>query len=183
MNSKLIVWLQVVSNVGILIGLLLVGLQMKQATEIAAAQLQSDGLVATMGAYEMLAGEGLPVAWSKAMQNAPDLTDAELAAIQAFLSREAISLYRLESLGGIGFNPTPGTINKWVFVYLGNDYTLRWFRSAGNPIRNSNQRLYDTIDARLTAQGADHRTSHARYLSELRGRDPVVTAPIDPAAN
>lgn len=185
MNPKVVAWLQIGSNVGILVGLLLVALQMKQASEIAEAQLGSEGLLATMGAFELMVGEHLDVAWSKAMTNAPEMTDAELGAIDAFLAREWTSAMRLGSLADQGFNDGPDftTIDKWVFSYLGNDYSLRWWRAARDHIRILNPPMYDAIDAKLATQGADHRTLHARRLSDLRSRDPVVTDPINPTAN
>jgi hypothetical protein len=175
MNQKLLAWFQVISNIGILVGLLLVGLQLKQASEIAEAELISDGLLSTMGALEMLAGdEQLTVAWRKAMQNSPDLTDDELVAVAYFLIREFTSAARLEALRDRGFNegPDDSTIDKWVFGYLGNDTSLRWWHGEQNVVRRTNRPLYEAIDAKLSEQGANHRTLHARALSEWRGNTP-----------
>ena len=51
-------WLQLAASIGILIGLALVGVQIKQATDIASAQLKAASFDSRIQANDIVMGEG-----------------------------------------------------------------------------------------------------------------------------
>lgn len=100
-------WLQAIANVAILAGLILVGLQIRQATAIAEAQFLSELMDSSARGFEIIAGESLPGAWSRAMRNARSLSDEDLAVIDAFLTREWLNGIRFAALSERGRTGAP----------------------------------------------------------------------------
>jgi hypothetical protein len=175
MGERLNAWFQLGASIGVLIGLVLVILQLQQGTKIAAAQLGSESFGSTIAANDLIVGEGLSVAWSKAMVNADDLTDADLTVIAAFLNREWLNNTRNLVNGELGFsngvfNPSSSdSVRKWVFAYLGNETAIRWWRmqQSGRTIGITAD-FAAKIDTLLQEQGNQHHLFHKNGLTNLR---------------
>lgn len=173
MENRLSAWVQLGASVGILIGLALVGVQIQQSTEIARVQFVSASFESTIRAFEMVVGEHLADAWSKAMANSDDMTDADLVVIDAYLRREWVNNIRTEMITALGYTGLETTssvsVRKWVFQYLGNETALRWWRAnqSGTQVSMAPE-LRDAIDAALQAQGEGHHRSHEMRLERLR---------------
>jgi hypothetical protein len=172
--SKFGQWLQVLSNVGLLLGIGLVAVQIQQASDITRAQFLASGFESTIRAMDLLVGEHLAEAWGKAMANSDEMTDKDLPVIDAYLRRELLSHVRNEMVSNLGFNDARGltdaTVRKWVFAYLGNETALKWWHGQ-DPDSSAISLLPDlrsAIDAGLAAQGKEHRRFHARKLEAMR---------------
>ena len=113
-------WLQVSANIGILCGLILVGVQINQATGIVAAQFSTQNYESTMQSFDVVVGKELVDAWSKAMVNSPDLSDAELVVIDAYLMREWLNNTKNQVQVELGYGPgnTDLSLKKWTNQYL-----------------------------------------------------------------
>jgi hypothetical protein len=172
-------WLQAIANFAILAGLILVALQIRQATTIAEAQFVSDLMDSSARAFEAMAGESLPGAWSRAMSNAHRLSDEDLAVIDAFLTREWMNGVRYAAVAERGYGPgstTSGTVEKWAVAYLGNETAMRWWQAAARKgMLDMNPLLRDRVNERLEALGPTHAAYHADLLDALRGSDSVGT--------
>jgi hypothetical protein len=176
--SKLGDWLQIASNLGIMVGLVLVGLQMKQASEIAAAELSSQYFQSYADSYGVASGDDLPAAWARAQMNAPDLTDAELSAVKYFLLRQLLMNMRDAQLNEWGFGGSPSdAVQGWVNT-LGNETALRWWLAEHDRVLKFVPELRDAVDAGLREAGSAQRDAHRRLLMEMRsGPLPIEVVP------
>ena len=133
MIDRLNSWLQLAASIGILLGLLLVGVQIQQATDIASAQMQAASFDSTIQANDIIIGEGFAQSWAKARKNSEELTEADHVVIEAFLTREWLNNVRTERSRKAGFLDESWdravTTDKWVIAYLGNETAIRWWRS------------------------------------------------------
>ena len=80
-SNKLSNWLQVAGNFGLLAGLVLVGFQINQNTEIARTDLTARGHELAMEMNLALMGENPTVALTKAATDPESLTDEELVIV------------------------------------------------------------------------------------------------------
>jgi hypothetical protein len=178
-GTKLGDWLQVVSNVGLLVGLVLVAVQMKQASDIAAAELQSDYFQQMGDAYGVASGDDLPAAWARAQMNAPDLTDAELSVIKYVRLRQWLMSMRESLMNDRGFSNSPlepAFVQGWVNT-LGNETALRWWAAEHDRALAFEPELREVVDARLREAGPVQREAHRRLLEQMRsGALPAAVA-------
>ena len=125
-------WLQVLSNVALLLGIGLVAVQIQQSSDITKAQFLDSGFESTIQAMDVMVGEHLAEAWGKAMANSDEMTDKDLTVIDAYLRRELLNNVRTERVGNLGYVDTSGlkggSVRKWVFTYLGNETAIRWWK-------------------------------------------------------
>jgi hypothetical protein len=177
--SRLGDWMQIVSNLGLIVGLALVALQMRQASEIASAELSSQYYLQMADAYGVASGDDLPAAWARAQMNAPDLTDAELSAVKYFLLRQWLMSARQARMSEKGFDISvvdPAFVQGWVNT-LGNETALRWWNAERDRALAFDPTFRDAVDARLHEVGPALREAHRRLLEEMRsGALPGVVA-------
>ena len=178
MIDRLNSWLQLAASIGILAGLVLVAVQIQQATDIASAQMQAASFNSTIQANDIIIGEGFAESWAKARKNADDLTEADYVVIQAFLVREWINNVRTERSRKAGFGDESWdrevTVEKWVFGYLGNETAIRWWRSRPESVKSMAPELTQRIDIALEGQGVKH---HLFHLQQSQRRTSVPMYP------
>jgi len=170
--SKVADWLQIVSNVGIVVGLVLVGMQMKQASDIAAAELASERFRNTIDSFGLLAGEDAPAAWARAQMNAPDLTDTELSVVKYYFLLQWSLSARNDIVSDAGFGTSSvvdESVQGWVNT-LGNETALRWWSAEHDQGRalSLTPELRDAVDARIREAGPSQREAHRRLLEQMR---------------
>jgi len=176
--DRLGTWLQIASNVGIVAGLVLVSLQMKQASDITAAQLSSDYFQNMADGYGIASGDDLPAAWARAQMNAPDLADTELSVVKYFLLRQWLMTMRESAMSDRGFSGSPledAFVQGWVNT-LGNETALRWWVAEHERALAFVPDVRDAIDARLREVGPAQREAHRRLLEQMRS-GPLPLAP------
>ncbi len=160
--------LQLAASIGILLGLLLVGVQIQQATDIASAQMQAASFDSTIQANDIVIGEGFAQSWAKARKNSEELTEVDHVVVQAFLTREWLNNVRTERSRKAGFGDeswdSTVSVDKWVFGYLGNETALRWWRSRSESLKSMAPELDRRIDIALEAQGDKHHLFHIRQI-------------------
>ena len=98
-------WLQIFGNLGLLIGLILVALQINQATYLVQSQLVSDQYSDRMNARGVMMGEKPADAFAKAVVDPELLTDAELVVMDAWMAREISYWARVKILSDTGVYP------------------------------------------------------------------------------
>ena len=79
-------WLMLATNIGVLAGLILVGFQIKQNSEIASAQLVAGAFEAGMQMEMTLLGENPSLAVAKIQSDPGALTDEELIVVYEYLN-------------------------------------------------------------------------------------------------
>ena len=84
-SSKVGYWLQVGANIGILTGLIMVGLQINQASYLVRNQLVSDQTSDRMAAMASMLGESPAEVVAKAVTTPEQLTDAELVVMDSWI--------------------------------------------------------------------------------------------------
>ena len=180
-GSRLTDYLQLGANLGILVGLILVGLQIREASRATTAQLRLDTWYGSMVSHEIMIGEHLADSWSKAQMNSDDLTARDIVVIHAFLDREWLQNARISrtSLLGYDLESPQLTVNKWVFSLLGNETTLNWWWMNGQrqSTIDANPKLHAAINESLTSLGEEHRRYHLDMLNEVLGHDKVIAKP------
>ena len=78
-------WLQVGANVAILAGLVLVGFQMKQSSDLQKMQIIRDDTAAYMANEMGSIGENFSAVWAKSMESPDSLSLEELRIIDSYL--------------------------------------------------------------------------------------------------
>lgn len=162
-------WLQIGANVGILAGLILVAVQIRDANLATDTQFEFEGWTGPMTANQLIIGEHLAEAWAKAAVNSDELTDTDLIVINSFLTHEWLHNARMLRVAKAGFDQMSfdTTADKWM-GYLGNKTSLRWWHSKPRRFFDSNPDLWKSINQRLAERGAEHATGHQRMLNAMR---------------
>ena len=146
--DKLNRWLMLVSHVGILAGLVLVGLQLKQDIDLTRIQIFSDATNTRIQMHSALMGENPAPVVMKSLTHPEDLTLSELRIMDAYLLG-AINEARLRIVlaqEGLRFD-TVEEENVLMF-YFGNTFAQEWWKqfiSEGEDMQNQVSRELDRI--------------------------------------
>jgi hypothetical protein len=123
-------WLQVSANLGILAGLVLVGLQMKQNSDLLRVQLS----YAESGRYiqneRVMWGENPAEVWAKSIQNPAQLNLAEQRIIESIIwvyVEEWLAAYRLSKLN-LMEDEWKDRVRKEVGFILANEFARIWWK-------------------------------------------------------
>ena len=104
--SKTNNWLQIVANLGIVLGLLLVGVQLKQNSDLLRVQLLYEESDRAMGLEALLVGEDGAKVWAKSIEDPENLTLAEQRIMEALLWSYAEQLRSVRLLAELGMLDT-----------------------------------------------------------------------------
>lgn len=145
--ERLSSWLQIAANVGILGGLVLVGFQLHQNSEILQAQMMSAESRSVIDQEMQLVGEQGAAAWVSAMTD-PGNVSAEHHRIMEAIYWSAIESWRhideLASLGLADVDPRARVIDEAPW-YFGNTYGRAWWISRREGTDLSDE-LKDIVD-------------------------------------
>ena len=131
-------WLLLVSNIGLVAGLALVGIQIKQDSDFAQAQLQSEGLGQTLGVFTSSMGENPAFVLAKASTDPSNLSLEEFHVLDALLISQVVNWLKIKDLSEAGIYPA----NTWRIVAEQTDYYY-----FGNPVAKAWwQELKSTFD-------------------------------------
>jgi hypothetical protein len=154
-SSRVANWLQIMGNLGLIIGLVLVAVQIKQNNDLAKAQLLSDGWLAGIQINLALIGENPAASMAKASAAPDQLTDEDLIVLEGVVIASAILGTRAVSLDAAGFRFIPPEQYAPVFVAdLNSPFGIAWWNEnrGGGPVQGA---LVDVVDRRLTELGTD----------------------------
>ena len=76
--GKLNNWLQVIGNLGLIAGLILVAVQLNQTNQIASLQMMHESWLATQEMYMAMAGDNPSESWAKAVFDPEGLSEQDL---------------------------------------------------------------------------------------------------------
>ena len=162
--------LQIGANVGILLGLLLVAIQIRQGTDIAKAQIENDYYLADLQLELAMMGEQPQKSWIKAVYAPEEMTKEDAAVVDRYLNYNFIQVSRLERMRELGLSTGADRVDilEW---HLGNEVGRRWWEfykkqgwtAAGMQVevdeileRASSKNLNrDLLNAMLTAKASE----------------------------
>ncbi len=171
-SSKLGSWLQILGNLGLVVGLILVAVQINQNTNIARAQLYSEGITSSMNLDLAMMGENPAAVWGKEQSNQEQLTDEELAVKLALVNYIWKDIIRTETLASMGL-PTQSAKNAAIsFVKgpygIGDDFGHAWWEEMKAGLGAAAPATREAVNAMLEQAGtADHK---ANQLASIRER-------------
>jgi hypothetical protein len=144
-------WLQVSANLGILAGLVLVGFQMQQNSDLLRTQLSYEESSRYIQNEQIMWGENPAAVWAKSIETPHDLTLAEQRIVESILwvnVEEWRAAYRLSKIGLLG-NEWKDRIADEAGFMLGNDYGRAWWKSStkGKPMNE----FVETVNSVLAA--------------------------------
>ena len=152
--GKLGQWLQVGANIGILAGLVLVGVQMEQNSNLVKLQLirqEADSLIAAEQAY---VGEEFAEVWAKQFNDPQSLSLAEMRILESNLWSQSLyrwwKNYELYSMGLISEDDWKTPIVSDANFVLNSPYARAWWNVNKTPPSHFPQEFLDFVDSHLS---------------------------------
>jgi len=168
-NLEIARWLQIASNIGILGGLVLVGFQLQQNSEILKTQVMSDESRRMVEQEWVLIGEEGARVWAKAMERPNNLDLQEQRIMEAFfwsMLEGWEHAHRLSTQGLVDID-WKSRISKEAAYYFGYPYARGWWNVVraytGYP-----QALEQAIDEALESAPDFTRDHHSSVMKEIR---------------
>lgn len=132
--GKLSNWLQVSANIGIVLGLVLVGMQLKQNSDLARIQLLHDESRRAVEFELEVVGERGAEVWAKSIEDPENLTLDEVRIMEALLWSFIENLrgtHRLAQLGLLEEDDWRSRVESEVTFYLSDPYSRAWWTVFG----------------------------------------------------
>lgn len=152
-NNKKRDWLQIIANAGIIIGLILVGFEIKQNSDLMKAQLlyeESQRFVS----YEMaMFGDNPAAVWAKAHTEPENLTLEERRIMEAYFwtfTEQARATQMLAEMGLFRHEDWLSRVANEASFFFGNEYGLAWWQTFGTESELLNPELIETINEALS---------------------------------
>ena len=124
-------WFSIAANVGIVIGLILVGLQLRQNASLARIQILSDDISDERAAEMAMFGDAGAVAWAKSIEDPGSMTSAEIKVVDGWLVSQVLGWSRvalLENEGLLAAGATKQRIETSISFYFGNQFARNWWK-------------------------------------------------------
>jgi hypothetical protein len=152
-SSRLSDWLQISANTGIIVGLLLVGLQLKQNSYLLKTQLLYEESSRLVDLETQVVGESGAEVWAKSISNPENLNLAEQRIMEALLWSYVEQLRSTRLLGELGLledEEWKARVSSDTSFYLGNPYGRAWWANFKEGATVLSPDLANEIDLRLS---------------------------------
>jgi hypothetical protein len=128
-SSKLSGWIQVIGNLGVLAGLIMVAVQIQQNTVLVRAELRSNAADAWIDIDASKQSDSFSSVLAKSIIKPQDLTAAEILELDGYLFTYMDQLDRDRSLyrEGIFANPPELLVHGSLQDYFGNEFARAWW--------------------------------------------------------
>ena len=169
-NQKIASWLQIMANIGIVAGLLLVGVQLKQNSDLLKTQLlyeESDRLI---NIETQVVGENAAAVWAKSITDPKSLTLEEQRIMEAILWSFVEQLRATRMLADLGLldnNEWHHRVNSDTAYYLANPYALAWWRNFSVGSETLQADLVAAVNARLEEADYAYTLSYMQAIMNL----------------
>lgn len=153
-SSRLSDWLQIAANVGIIGGLLLVGVQLKQNSDLLKTQLLYEESSRLVALETQVVGELGAEVWAKSIAEPQNLSLAEQRVMEALLwsfVEQLRSTRLLAELGLLEDSDWRARVNSDTGYYLANAYGRAWWANFRDGNTSLTPDLIQAIDDRLAA--------------------------------
>jgi len=152
-SSRLSNWLQIAANTGIVVGLLLVGLQLKQNSDLLKTQLLYEESSRLVDLETQIVGEIGAEVWAKSISDPENLNLAEQRTMEALLWSYVEQLRSTRLLGELGLledEEWKARVRSDTAFYLGNKYGRAWWANFKEGNSMLSPELTEEIDLRLS---------------------------------
>jgi hypothetical protein len=169
-SSKLSDWLQISANVGIIAGLLLVGAQLKQNSELLKTQMLYEESSRLVELETQVVGEIGAEVWAKSISDPRSLNLAEQRVIEALLWSFVEQLRSTRLLGQLGLIEDAewrARVNSDAAFYLGNEYGRAWWANFSDDNTSLPSDLVMEIDSHLANAVPDYTLDYAQAVMDL----------------
>ena len=166
-SGKLSSWLQIGANVGIVVGLIFGGVQLKQNSDLLKTQLLYEESCRAIDLETKFVGENAATVWAKSITDAKTLNLEEQRIMEAILwgfVEQLRATRMLAELGLLGDEEWKGRVNSDAAYYLSNEYGTAWwsnFRDANSSLPDD---LKAAIDARLAGVDGDFTIDYSKSI-------------------
>jgi len=169
--EKLSGWLQIVANIGILGGLILVGFQLRQNSEILQAQMLSAESQSVIGQEMQIIGEQGAAAWVSAMSDPTNVSMEHHRVMEAIFWSAIESWRHFEELGILGLTDIDPQYNHYrvsdeASWYFGNTYGRAWWNTRKDGAKISDE-LKKVIDDAIQSNPDFTDDVHNRLIEEI----------------
>ena len=169
-NGKLSNWLQITANIGIVVGLLLVGVQLKQNSDLLKTQLLYDESRRAVDLETLVVGENGAEVWAKSITDAKNISLPEQRIMEALLwsfVEQLRSTRLLTELGLLEDEEWRLRVSSESAFYLANDYGKAWWANYSSENSSLPDDLKAAINARLSDNDHNFTIDYFRAVMEL----------------
>lgn len=172
-SSKLNSWLQVAANIGIVAGLVLVGLQLKQNSDLLRMQMLYDESHRAIELETEVVGERGAEVWARSIEEPENLTLAEIRIMEALLwsfIEQLRGTYRLAEQGLLSEEDWRKRAESEVTFYLSDPYSLAWWRNFSDDNDYLPEALRQAIDEAIATDDShvyDYITTAQRTMEPV----------------
>ena len=155
MNNRL----QILANVGIVVGLMLVGFQMKQNSDLLKTQMLYDESRRIVDFETQMLGDEPSRVWAKSLTDPAGLTLEERRVMESLLwiyAEHIRATHLLSELGLLDDNEWRSRVQAETGFYYGNSYGLAWWKNYSEDNSSAPQELIDAVNERLANSSADN---------------------------
>jgi hypothetical protein len=162
-------WLAVVANLGVVGGLVLVALQIRQNTRITKAQVANDWFLADMQLELAMMGENPAATWAKAVFSPDELDYHDAAVLDRYFNFGLVQIQRLQKMHELGVADAEWMQRaSYLSWHLGNEVGRRWWGHFRAGFPDDFARMVDDILRKVD-------TENAAALHALLGTPPIET--------
>jgi len=169
-NGKLSNWLQITANIGIVVGLLLVGVQLKQNSDLLKTQLLYDESRRAVDLETLVVGENGAEIWAKSITEAKNMSLPEQRIMEALLwsySEQLRSTHMLAELGLLDDEEWKLRVNSEAAFYLANDYGKAWWINFSDGNSSLPDDLIAAVNSRLAEVDTNFTADNFKAIMEL----------------
>lgn len=176
-NGKLNEWLQVFANIGIVLGLLLVGVQLKQNADLLKTQLLYEESQRAIELETKVVGENGAEVWAKSITDPASLSLAEKRIIEAILwsfVEQLRASHMLAELGLLDDSEWRTRVTSDAAYYLANGYGRAWWANFSEETLVLKEDLVEAVNARLAAAEGNFTLDYHEQIIKRIGAAPVT---------
>ena len=139
-------WLSFAANIGVVVGLILVAIQIKQNTRITRAQITNDYYLADMELELAMMGENPAIPWTKSVYTPDELTKEDAVVLDRYFNYGLIQIRRLRRMQEMGLADDDWKKRmSYLGWHLGNEVGRRWWEYGKNSFPNDFVKTVDDI--------------------------------------
>ena len=169
-NSKLANWLQITANVGIVVGLLLVGVQLKQNSDLLKTQLLYEESRRAVDLETLVVGENGAEVWANSISDAKNLSLPEQRIMEALLwsfVEQLRSTRLLAELGLLEEEEWRLRVKSESAFFLANEYGRAWWTNYSSGNSSLPDDLILAVNSRLSEADTNFTADYAKTIMDL----------------
>jgi hypothetical protein len=169
-NHELSNWLQIAANVGIVVGLLLVGVQLKQNSDLLKTQLLYEESRRSVDLETLLVGENGAEVWAKSISESKNMSLPEQRIMEALLWSFVENLRSTRLLAELGLLEDEEwrlRVKSETAYYLGNDYGKAWWENYSDGNNSLPDDLIVAVHSRLSEVNTNFTADYTKDVMDL----------------